>query len=170
MAVSFKSAQKRAYWGALAFSLLCEYAVALVYFWALSRGDPAMWGWSIIAVIVFQILLSLYGLFSFARRAAWYHLFEKESRAATIAAEFARNNFPRPDGSYVDADEYLRQVALSPVTSPEGALFAGTLLGALEAHRLNGPRSEAFFLALSIERAIKLALPWEMAAERRSPQ
>lgn len=167
LAVSFRSAQRRAFWGALAFSLGSEFLVAWIIWSVVSDGNSNAWAWAVATVIGIQVFLLLYGLVSFGRRAVWYHLFEKEARASRISEEFSRLNFPRPDGMYVDADEYLREVALSPATSPEGALFAGSLLGALDAHRLNGPRSEAFFLVLSIERAMKLMLPGEMATEGR---
>lgn len=170
MAVDFRSAQRRAFWGGIGFSLVAEYLVALSVYVVAANGSGYAWVWALLTVIGIQLFLTLYALLSFGRRAIWYHLFEREVRAASILREFDRLNFPRPDGTYIDGDQYLREVALSPATSPEGALFAGTLLGALEGHRLNGPRSEAFFLALSIERALKLMLPWEAAAERRTPQ
>lgn len=168
MAIVFKSSERRLFWSAIAFSLGCEYAVASAYFLFATHGDAASWVWALAVVIGLQIFMAAYGLFSFLRRAIWYNLVEKDRRAEALAQEFERLSFPRGDGLYADAESYLAEVALSPATSPEGAMFAGKLLGAMESHKMFGPRSEAFFLSLSIERAIKKMLPWERAAEWHS--
>ncbi len=165
MAISFKSAQRRALWGAIAFSLATEYAIAFAIYWLWSGQNSYVWLWAILTVVALQLFLMFYGLLSFARRAAWYYWFERDGRVEAIASEFNRLNFPRPDGLYNDADQYLEQVALSPASSPEAAMFAGILLGMLNGHRANGPRSEAFFLSLSIEKALQKMLPWEARAE-----
>lgn len=165
MALSFKSAQRRAFWGAIAFSLAVEYVIFFVAFWFWSGRNGYSWVWALSAVVAIQIFMMLYGLLSFGRRALWYFWFERDTRVQAIANEFNRLNFPRPDGFYNDADQYLEQVALSPASSPEAALFAGVLLGILNGHRTSGPRSEAFFLALSIERAMQQMLPWNARAD-----
>jgi len=160
MALVFKSAHRRAFWTAFAFSVATEYVVFVAIFLFSFDWNPYSWLWGMLAVIALQLALALYGLFSFARRALWYFWIERDDRAQLIADEFNRLNFPRPDGFYNDADQYLTEVALSPATSPEAALFAGTLIGMLNAHRSNGPRSEALSLAMSVERAMLKMLPW----------
>ena len=161
MAVQFKSEQRRAFWGGLAFALGTEYALMFSIFRFSGQEFGPSLGWSLVAVVGIQLFLGAYALLALARRIIWYFWIERDNRAQALAAEFHRLNFPRPEGHYADADQYLEQVALSPATSPEGAMTASMLLGMLNAHRLNGPRSEAMFLALSVERAMKLMLPWE---------
>lgn len=165
MGLQFKSAQRRAFWGGLAFSLGVEFAIVLAIYWLWSGGNGYSFAWALLTVLAIQMFQALYGLLSLARRTAWYYWFERDTRAQALAAEFHRLNFPRPEGFYNDADQYLEQVSLSPATSPEGAMAASMLLGMLNGHRLNGPRSEAMFLAMSIERAMKLMLPWDARAE-----
>lgn len=161
MALNFRSAQRRTFWLAIIFSLLIEYAVIATVMILLGVKRPEVFWQAVFLLIGVQIFLGAYGLLSFGRRAIFYYMFERDDRADTLAGEFNRLGFPRPDGFYNDADQYLEQVALNPATPPEGALFAGVLLGMLNGHRANGPRSEAFFLAMSIERAMRRMLPWE---------
>lgn len=161
MALQFKSEQRRQFWGAIAFSLVVEYVVVLIVVQMTYRDNPGNWATAAFFVLLIQVGLLIYKLFSLARRAMWYFWYERDRRSDAILAEFYRLNFPRPDGVYNDADQYLQQVALSPATSPEGAMFASMLLGMLTAHRTNGPWSESLFLGLLIERAMRKMLPWE---------
>lgn len=165
MAVQFKSEQRRAFWGGLAFSLVTEYALVFCILRLFGQELAPSFGLSLLAVVGIQLFLGAYALLALARRTIWYFWIERDSRAQGLAAEFNRLNFPRPDGFYTDADQYLEQVALSPATSPEGAMMASVLIGMLNSQRMYGPRMEAIFLALSIERAMKLMLPWDARAE-----
>lgn len=160
MSVRFASEQRRLFWLGLAYSIGVEFAAFLLFF-SINPSTSAFAGWAALAAVVAtQLFLVVYGLFNFARRWVFFVLYMRDSRSQIIVDEFNRLNFPRPENFYHDADHYLREVALSTATSPEGALFAGTLLGALEAHRQNGPRTDAIFLEICIERAMKLMTPW----------
>ena len=165
MAVQFKSEQRRAFWGGLAFALVTEYALIFCILRLSGQEFGPSLGLALLAVVGIQLFLGLYALLALARRTIWYFWIERDSRAQALAAEFHRLNFPRPEGQYADADQYLEQVALSPATSPEGAMMASMLIGMLNSQRMYGPRMESIFLALSIERAMKLMLPWNVRAE-----
>lgn len=164
MTIRFRSAQRRAFWSAVAFSLIFEFiAIYLAYYFSTNR-HPLSLSWALLTTLGIQLFLITYAIFSFFRRTIWYFVFEQNKRAEALAREFQRLNFPRPETYYDSAEAYLTDVALSPETSPESAHFASMLVGMLLAHNTNGPRVEAFFLNLSLEKAMKLMLPWEARA------
>lgn len=69
--------------------------------------------------------------------------------------EFTRLRMPKPGLLYVDASEYLTEVAKSPNANTDSRFFAATALGYLEALRTTNQMYLSMTSAIALEDAIK---------------
>jgi len=154
MPISFESRAKRIYWTQMGLTLAVNYVILLIICLAVGSGEAAFI-WAVVALIALELLVGVYGAVGFAKRLGWYFWVDKEQKIDAFADEFVRHSFPTPDRHYNDADEYLKEAALSHEVTDDGHLTAGFLLGVLTARRDGGPRSEALANSMAIEEALR---------------
>ncbi|MDW9898500.1 hypothetical protein GOB10_22495 [Sinorhizobium meliloti] len=155
MATQFRSAVSRGFWLGAGLSTAVDFAIVflLSLFFDLTMGQRLLF--SAVIIAAFGLFSFLYGLLGVAKGFVFFALHERKSRVAGLMDEFTRLRMPKPGLLYVDASEYLTEVAKSPNANTDSRFFAATALGYLEALRTTNQMYLSMTSAIALEDAIK---------------